>query len=308
MVVKVQYLALAVAVLSGIGASEKLVAACPSTMIAYQVSGRFGSTPVSGADKLKLAGGPFSVTLYGCESEAPSKTGSDYAEYTGLILNGEVKSYLLEAPTHIRADNTSLLLVQPPTGLDSIQLGGAVKIEGGTINIVGNVAIPSGTLTSTSIAPFPSVSVVTAKSYFIYSQGADSTTLAVIGTVAGNVYTPPGAKTSPSLHSGAVRVVTAHMDGTQSLRPLEGAPVDPGASTERVMLEFYASGVRDASEIHVRIAGQEAPVLYFGPAGHFPGLDEVIVEIPRSLAGSGEADVLLTADGQTASPVRIHIQ
>jgi uncharacterized protein (TIGR03437 family) len=98
------------------------------------------------------------------------------------------------------------------------------------------------------------------------------------------------------------------MDGTQSLRPLEGAPVDPGASTERVMLEFYASGVRDASEIHVRIAGQEAPVLYFGPAGHFPGLDEVIVEIPRSLAGSGEADVLLTADGQTASPVRIHIQ
>jgi uncharacterized protein (TIGR03437 family) len=74
------------------------------------------------------------------------------------------------------------------------------------------------------------------------------------------------------------------------------------------MLRFYASGVGDASEVHVQIAGQDVPVLYSGPAGHFPGLDEVTVEISRSLAGIGEADVVLTADGQTASPVRIHIQ
>jgi uncharacterized protein (TIGR03437 family) len=74
------------------------------------------------------------------------------------------------------------------------------------------------------------------------------------------------------------------------------------------LLQFYASGVRDASEVHVRIAGQEVPVLYSGPAGHFPGLDEVTVEIPRSLAGMGESEVLLTADGEPASPVRIHIQ
>src|ERR1022692_4661818 len=38
-----------------------------------------------------------------------------------------------------------------------------------------------------------------------------------------------------------------------------------------------------------------------------PGLDEVTVELPRRLAGMGVGDVVLTADGQTASPGRIHI-
>jgi hypothetical protein len=37
-------------------------------------------------------------------------------------------------------------------------------------------------------------------------------------------------------------------------------------------------------------------------------LDEVTVDLPRSLAGTGDVDVVLTADGQTASPVHIHIQ
>jgi uncharacterized protein (TIGR03437 family) len=66
--------------------------------------------------------------------------------------------------------------------------------------------------------------------------------------------------------------------------------------------------VSDASEVHVQIAGQEVPVRYFGASGQFPGLDEVSVELPRSLSGIGDADVVLTVDGETASPVRIHIQ
>ena len=49
-------------------------------------------------------------------------------------------------------------------------------------------------------------------------------------------------------------------------------------------------------------------MIYSGAAGHFPGLDEVTVEVPRSLAGIDEADVELTVDGRPASPVRIHIQ
>ena len=49
-------------------------------------------------------------------------------------------------------------------------------------------------------------------------------------------------------------------------------------------------------------------VRYSGPSDDFPGLDEVTVEVPRSLAGMGDADVTMTADGQTASPVRIQSQ
>jgi len=32
------------------------------------------------------------------------------------------------------------------------------------------------------------------------------------------------------------------------------------------------------------------------------------VEVPRSLAGMGQVDVVLTADGETASPVHVSIQ
>ena len=135
-----------------------------------------------------------------------------------------------------------------------------------------------------------------------------ATKLAVIGTAVGNVETPPSVKASPVLHNNAVQVITAHADGTQSVRRLEAAPVDPSAATDKTMLRFYASGVRDASEVHVQIAGQEVRVHYFGASGNFPGLDEVTVDVPRSLTGMGESDVVLTADGETASPVRIHIQ
>ena len=100
--------------------------------------------------------------------------------------------------------------------------------------------------------------------------------------------------------------VLAHVT-TQMEALRRGAPVDLLAS-DKVMLQFYTSGVRDASEVHVRIAGQDVPVLYSGASGHFAGLDEVIVELPRSLAGMGRVDVVLTADGQTAGPVSIHIQ
>jgi uncharacterized protein (TIGR03437 family) len=309
MVVKMRFIAMAAAVISGFGASGDLIAStCNSTAIAYQASGEFGASVLGGADKLELAGEPFSITLYACETKAPIRTGSDYAVYSGLVLQGEVKSHLLTSFTKISTDKTTFTLAVPPTGYDTIQLTGAVVIEGGTINITANIALPLGTFTTTSISPFAAASIVTARSQFTYSQGANTTTLAIIGTAAGNIYTGNSAKTSPLLHRDAVRVITEHADGTQSLRPLEAAPVDPGASEDRVMLQFYASGVRDASEIHVRIAGQDVPVLYSGAAGHFPGLDEVTVEVPRSLAGIGDAEVELTADGKTASPVRIHIQ
>ncbi|MGA2736087.1 MAG: hypothetical protein ABSG65_01415 [Bryobacteraceae bacterium] len=307
--IQIRFIAIAATVVSGFAAAETLAAAtCNSTAIAYQASGEFGAAVLSGLDKLELAGEPFSITLYACETKAPIKTGSDYAEYSGLVLEGEVKSHLLTTFTKISTDKTTFTLAVPPAGYNTIQLTGAVVIEGATINISANIALPVGTFTATSIAPFASASIVTARSQFTYSQGSASTSLAIIGTVAGNVYTGSSNKVDPVLHSGDVRVIASHADGTQSMRLLEAGPVDPGASLDKVMLQFYASGIRDASEVHVRIAGQEVPVLYSGPAGHFPGVDEVTVEVPRSLAGMGETDVDLTADGRTASPVRIHIQ
>jgi hypothetical protein len=140
------------------------------------------------------------------------------------------------------------------------------------------------------------------------AASGNSTTLYLAGIVEATVYTGTGVPPGPLLLIGAAQVITVHADGTQSVRPMHAGPVDPGASSDTVLLQFYASGVRDASEVHLRIAGQDVPVRYFGAAGHFAELDEVTVEVPRSLAGLGDVDVVLTTDGQTASPVHIHIQ
>jgi len=58
----------------------------------------------------------------------------------------------------------------------------------------------------------------------------------------------------------------------------------------------------------VRIGGQSAEVLYAGPQGAFVGLDQVNLRLARSLAGLGEADLVLTVDGKAANTVRIGIR
>ena len=305
MVTKMRSIAIAAAVIAGLAASENLAASCPSTVIAYQASGTFGSDPIGGADKLKLAGQPFSITLYVCQSKTPSQTSANFAVYASIELTGTVKSSLITTPYTIKPTAMTFVLVHPP---DTIQVLGPLTVLGGTINIKAVIALPAGTLASTSIAAFPTVSIVTGKSGFVYSQGTVSTTLAVIGTATGAVYTGAAAQARALLHADGVRVITVHADGTQSAQPMQAGPVDLQGSSDTVMLQFYASGVRNASEVQVQIAGQDAPVRYSGESGHFAGLDEVIVEVPRGLAGSGDVDVVLTLDGQTASPVRIHIQ
>jgi uncharacterized protein (TIGR03437 family) len=309
MSLKMRWIAIAAAVICGFAASQNLVAAsCPGALIAYTTAGQFGSTPASGKDLLQLAGEPFELTVYACNTMTPTKTGPSYAVYSPVGMTGIVQSGILGYPTKIRG-YAGLILAAATGSPDAIEIIAPVEIEPGvTINIQGVLTIPAGTLNSTSIAPFSKVSMVTGKSVLSYSASGNSSTLYVGGVVGAAAYTGAAANASPRLLADAAHVITVHADGTQTVRPMHAAPVDAGASSDTVLLQFYASGVRDASEVQVRIAGQEVPVRYSGAASHFAGLDEVTVEVPRSLAGLGDVDVVLTADGQTANPVRIHIQ
>lgn len=307
MSVKMRRIVTLAAVVSGL-AAQNLVAACSSTVIAYQASGVFGAKVISGADKLKLAGEPFSMTLYVCQTRLPAQIGSNYAVYAAVEMTATVKSTLSTTPFNIKPTATTFILVHPATGPDSIQVRATVAILGGSVTIKAVVALPPGTLSSTNITTLPAVTIFTGKSGFIYSQGSVSTTLAVIGNASAAVYTPPAQRAAPLLYSNAAQVITLHPDGTQSVRAMHASPVEVGMSADTVMLQFYASGVSHADEIQVRIAGQEVPVRYAGASARFPGLDEVTVEVPRSLAGIGDADVILTVDGQPASPVLMHIQ
>ena len=87
--------------------------------------------------------------------------------------------------------------------------------------------------------------------------------------------------------------------------------IDLGPETDRVYLQLYGTGIRGASSLSAesaKVGGENAGVEYAGPQGEFVGLDQVNVLLPRSLAGRGEVDVVLTVDGKTANTVTVNIK
>jgi uncharacterized protein (TIGR03437 family) len=83
-----------------------------------------------------------------------------------------------------------------------------------------------------------------------------------------------------------------------------------GSSTDQVFLVLYGSGLQAAGTtgITATVNGISAQVVYAGPQGSFPGLDQVNLLLPASLAGKGNVNVQLTANGILANSVQVTIQ
>lgn len=93
-------------------------------------------------------------------------------------------------------------------------------------------------------------------------------------------------------------------------RPIDLGP-DLGANSDQVFLVLYGTGFRlrtSVDTVTARIGNIVLPVLFAGAQGDFAGLDQVNIQIPRSLAGSGEVNLMLTVDGQQSNVVRISIK
>ncbi len=106
--------------------------------------------------------------------------------------------------------------------------------------------------------------------------------------------------------SGAQTVesaLVANADGSYTAAPVSGV------ATNKVYLAFYATGVQAAgpANVTVTVNGVNAPVLYAGNGG-YPGIDQVNVQLPASLAGAGTVTLQLTASGIAANAVQVAIQ
>lgn len=109
-------------------------------------------------------------------------------------------------------------------------------------------------------------------------------------------------------------------DGTQTVEQITQTasanaqaplPISFGPATDQLFLILYGTGIRGRSAlsaVQASIGRTAADVLFAGDQGTFPGLDQVNLRLPRSLAGAGEVDLVLTVDGQTANTVRIAFQ
>ncbi len=97
-------------------------------------------------------------------------------------------------------------------------------------------------------------------------------------------------------------------DPAPAARP--SVPIDLGPASDQVFLLLFGTGVRGfASGVTATLGGQSIAVLGAVPQGQFVGLDQInIGPIPRTLAGRGEVDLILSADGKAANTVKVNIR
>ena len=129
--------------------------------------------------------------------------------------------------------------------------------------------------------------------------------------------TAPGFLTGHSCRGPAIgTIVRRTASGRESESPLSscnGAHCEthsvslaPGTKT---LLRLDVSGVRNTKakdQITVTIDGENAPVLAYGGSGK-QGKDFLTVEVPQSLRGRGEVDLIARVNGRLSNSVRVRI-
>lgn len=88
-------------------------------------------------------------------------------------------------------------------------------------------------------------------------------------------------------------------------------PIDVSDPEEQVFLILFGTGLRlrsGLSAVSATIGGTPVEVLYAGPQGAFLGLDQINLRVPKTLAGRGEVDVVLMADGKMTNSVRVNFK
>ena len=76
--------------------------------------------------------------------------------------------------------------------------------------------------------------------------------------------------------------------------------------TDRLFLDFYATGVRGSNNVQVLLGGETITPLYAGAQPQFIGLDQVTIELPRSFAGRGKVEAVVVAGGVRSNSVELN--
>ena len=149
-------------------------------------------------------------------------------------------------------------------------------------------------------------------------NGVDvSTGTMVVTTVAPGLFS--GNSTGQGVAAGSVLRVKPNGDQIpepilvfdQASGQLVTTPIDLGPEGDLVFLILYGTGWRFRSSLpatSVTIDGVSAGVSYLGVQPYFVGLDQANVLLPRTLAGRGEVDVVMTVNGKVSNKVRVRIK
>ena len=121
----------------------------------------------------------------------------------------------------------------------------------------------------------------------------------------------------------AANAVLVDQDGDQTFETIyqtdqngnvTALPIDFGSDTDTVYLVLYGTGFRNLSSLSAVTAtvgwSLNAPVTYAGPQCCYIGLDQVNLQLPRSLATATPSTTILqlTVDGQPSNQVTLLVQ
>ncbi len=303
------------------------------TVIIYGVTSTVSTNGDQGADPNKLV----SITDTLANTTAASASTETFTTLRTAVA-GEILRGISLAPSSTSMPNAPLILSAASPSVDTIAQGGLAFAMGQNLapeadeilgplptNIDGasvSIQDAKGTVTSAPLI-FVSPSQVTFQVPLSVAAGTAKVTVTAPGSTqtASNVLIAPVA---PALFTvGGSGLVTAYAvrvsaNGTQTVEPAyalnaqgsySAAPINMGSATDKVYLTIYATGVQAAglANVTVTVNGGSTPVLYAGSAG-YAGVDQVNVQLPASLAGSGTVALQLTAAGISANTVQIAIQ
>ena len=116
--------------------------------------------------------------------------------------------------------------------------------------------------------------------------------------------TAPGLFSADSSGRGlaAAQVIVVNSDKTVTSRLVVDGPIPTFPGTE-IYLVLYGTGLRFHDSATALVGGISADVLYAGEQGEFPGLDQVNLRIPLSVAGRGEVAIQVFINGMEANTV-----
>lgn len=194
---------------------QGLAAASPdkSANVTFTATGTFGVTPVSGADTLKLAGEPFTISVVGNSSLKPVQHGQNWAIFTPLNMTGTVYSALTGTAPIAIASTTAAIDQSVGASEDIFQAGFPVVVIGIALNVRAYIPLPGGTLTSALLRPFSSVTLGT-NATVTYSNSTASTVLSVAsGTLVATI--PTGGPSQAARAPSTVVLVA----GAQAVKP-----------------------------------------------------------------------------------------
>jgi uncharacterized protein (TIGR03437 family) len=301
----------------------------PSGQVAFQDNGTAAgvATLFSGTTTLSLsmlsAGTHQIVAIYGGDSFWAPSSGRIVVSVTQPVLQ-IINSASGPASTYAPDEAVSVFNVTVLNGDTAASVPLPTSLSGVTVNVTDSAGVTRAAQLYGSFASKGQVNLVIPS-----DTAAGMATLSLTGqggaTLSAMIEitpTAPGIFTATSNGQGvyAGQVVHVHSDGSQTVDssaiydPTQNTyvpnPVDMGLPDDQTFLILYGTGIRhrlNDEGVTATVGAQSVPV-QSAAQSTYPGLDQLNLQLPRSLAGAGTVNVNINVEGQEANTVVVLIR